>query len=201
MTVLQRGLMVAGVWMLAAGVAAAAPIFSNLTDVIVPVNGPVKFKFWSEEPFRFGGFFDPLAVAQPTLANPYNPFFTPMHFDGRFWRISGVLPTRVPGGCGRDQVDVDSPSFAGIGVLFVWPGDCQPIEPPLPPRFAPPSFPPTFPPTFDPPTLRPTIFNEPTPPPPTPVPEPGTLGLTALGGWLLSRARRGVLWKHGRKTI
>lgn len=94
--------------------AEAAPIYTNLSDVVIqPYQPGLLVEFESVEPFRFGGFIGLDGTAHTTLDNPFD--IGPITFDGKYYRISVSLPVIT---CGIVQVDADSGDFSGIGRLF-----------------------------------------------------------------------------------
>ena len=101
-------------------VAEAAPIYTNLEDAVVQVYEPgIVVELLSVEPFRFGGFMGTSASPSATLENPFS--LGPLTFDGKYFRVTTVLPTVQ---CGSIQIDADSHDFVGIGRLFVTGQSC-----------------------------------------------------------------------------
>lgn len=153
----------------------AAPIYTNLADSVVqPYQPGLLVIFESVEPFRFGGFIG--LNGDPPHATVDNFFdLGPLIFDGKYYRVSVILPTIQ---CGVVQVDADSHDFPGLGRLFTTNVNCGGGGGSNPQDFTPqtpdtPQNPPDGPPT--------------TPSSGTPVPEPTIvlLGLTALAARFL----------------
>ena len=154
-----------------ASVLHAAPIFTTLgPDLVQPGwYGDFPVGFWSVEPFRYGAFYSPIAIPEPTLDNPFQPFT--LYTDGTWFVVTGSISSPQ---CGRIQIDADSWDF-GIGRLFVWPANCVTGGPgPEVPGGQ-------------------TPFQPPGEPPPASIPEPAMWLLVGLGlaRWCRTRASAG----------